>query len=259
MSPKPHLLFISSSSIPSYLNHYYLQILYLSLHHLASSPTLSLPLALSSSELLSFIMAQFTPINVDPKANGAYFSEQLAKGEANLDVFAIFGLHANGPVLDRRALCSHFTTELMPHSFGGGTASSAKTQGRKIPTWALMNTAQKILWRLDDAGLARLQDAWRVKSKQVWNPFAEPGSPEAFIPTRSSARRNAPKYYIAGVEEVPDEYDTARKQGAGIPGSQSNPFCIDSEDEGDPMETDNFVPDLSGHSGFAREHPDLMD
>lgn len=68
-------------------------------HHLYSS----LILESSASSLILIIMAQFTPINVDPNANGGYFSMQLAGGEDELDVFAVFGLRADGPALDHHA------------------------------------------------------------------------------------------------------------------------------------------------------------
>ena len=49
-------------------------------------------------------MANFTAAN----SNGSHFAEQLAGGEDNLDIFAVFGLPADGPQLDIRALESHF-------------------------------------------------------------------------------------------------------------------------------------------------------
>lgn len=42
-----------------------------------------------------------------PNANGAYFIMQFAGGEADLDVFATFGLRADDPLLDHRTLRSH--------------------------------------------------------------------------------------------------------------------------------------------------------
>ena len=65
----------------------------------------------------------------------------------------------------------------------------------------------------------------------------------------------APNYYVVSVEEVPDEYDTARNQGAGIPGCQANSFSMDSDDEGDPMQTDSNAADPST---FPHDH-DSMD
>lgn len=65
----------------------------------------------------------------------------------------------------------------------------------------------------------------------------------------------APTCYVVSVEEVPDEYDTAPKQGARIPGSQANRFSMDSDDEGDPMQTDS---NAAGPSTFPPDH-DSMD
>ena len=137
-------------------------------------------------------MAQFTPVNIDPTANGAYFSMQLANGEDELDVFAVFGLRADRTALDARALRSHFRKVLIPHCFERGTASSAKTQGPEIPTWQIANVAKGILWAQDASSLVRLQETWIGNPKpsvQVWNPFAEPGSPEYFLPVASKAKR----------------------------------------------------------------------
>ncbi|CAF9921013.1 MAG: hypothetical protein ALECFALPRED_001691 [Alectoria fallacina] len=174
-------------------------------HHLYSSFILE---SSTSSRLFS-TMAQFTPVNIDPTANGAYFSMQLANGEDELDVFAVFGLRADRTALDARALRSHFRKVLIPHCFERGTASSAKTQGPEIPTWQIANVAKGILWAQDASSLVRLQETWIGNPKpsvQVWNPFAEPGSPEYFLPVASKAKH---------------EYDTARDQGANIPGSQA--------------------------------------
>lgn len=100
----------------------------------------------------------FTPINVDANANGGYFSMQLAAGEENLDIFAIFGLHADGGALDLRQLRSHFRTVMMPHAFERQGAGSAPTQGPEIPTWSQMNIAKGIMFKADDdRSLARLQ------------------------------------------------------------------------------------------------------
>lgn len=56
-----------------------------------------------------------------------------------------------------------------------------------------------------------------------------------------------PARYHVTVEEVEDEYDAARSGGAGVPGSQSNPFRMDSDDE----------MDLSEDAGPARAPPFL--
>lgn len=130
----------------------------------------------------------------------------------------------------------------MPHCFERTGPSSAKTQGPEIPTWQLAKIAKNILYKHDQAGLEYLQTAWSARSVQVWNPFAEPGSPEDFIPAATSARRESPllsfcmsvltlelhavpdKYYYASVEEVPDEYDTARGVGFDFKAAPSAHF-----------------------------------
>ena len=61
----------------------------------------------------------FTSIN----SNGSHFARQLAgpAGEADLDVFRVFGLPADGPQLDLEALRCHYRMTLMYHVFERGT------------------------------------------------------------------------------------------------------------------------------------------
>lgn len=54
-----------------------------------------------------------------------------------------------------------------------------------------MNIAKTIFFKEDDDGLARFQATWNQRSVQTWSPFAEPGSPEAFMPAASRARRES--------------------------------------------------------------------
>lgn len=54
-----------------------------------------------------------------------------------------------------------------------------------------MNVAKTILFQEHASGLARLQAKRSGNPKhpvQVWNPFAEPGSLEAFLPAASSVK-----------------------------------------------------------------------
>ncbi len=74
-------------------------------------------------------MAQFTPLNIDPNANGSYFSMQLRGGEEDLDIFAVFGLPADGDELDLGALRSFFRTQLVKH-VAVGTACRHRAHSR---------------------------------------------------------------------------------------------------------------------------------
>lgn len=77
---------------------------------------------------------------------------QLAGGEAELDVFAVYGLPADGGILDHREICSHFRSQVIKHVFERGTASGALTQGPETPTWQIVNIAKGV-FKLDQAGL----------------------------------------------------------------------------------------------------------
>lgn len=81
----------------------------------------------------------------------------MLQRHVNLDLFAIFGLQADGPPLNRRALQSHFRKTLMPHCFERQTSSSTATQGPDVPTWQQANIAKEILVKLNAGQLVALQ------------------------------------------------------------------------------------------------------
>ncbi len=91
-------------------------------------------------------MAQFTPLNIDPNANGSYFSMQLRGGEEDLDIFAVFGLPADGDELDLGALRSFFRTQLVKHVAVGQLAGTARTQGPEIPSRLASNLGFRSPW-----------------------------------------------------------------------------------------------------------------
>ena len=48
-------------------------------------------------------------------APGAHFAAQFSRdGEKGLDVFAIIGLHADGPILSAREVRSHMREDVVP-------------------------------------------------------------------------------------------------------------------------------------------------
>ena len=77
--------------------------------------------------------AQFTPINIDPNANGTYYSMQLRGGQDKLDIFGVLGLPADGPELDISTLRSFFRTQLIKHVVIKIDPSGARSQGPEIP------------------------------------------------------------------------------------------------------------------------------
>ena len=68
----------------------------------------------NGSTVTASILAQQPP---SVNENDAYYVEQLADGEFELDVFAALGLHAGGALIHHRALRSHFRKVVMPHLF----------------------------------------------------------------------------------------------------------------------------------------------
>ena len=186
-------------------------------------------------------------------SNGAHYAQQLTEGEVNLDVFEVFGLSVNGRELSHSALTSHFRKTLMLYVFERGSAGS-RTQGSEISTWSQVNTVKDILWRLNQEKLAGLQIKWRLKSQQIWNPFADPGSPNAFVAAGENVRRESflssfyaseltlklyvisENLYVVENEHDTREANTTRKQGfasgeAAGQGSWHNPFFFDDDEE----------------------------
>ena len=128
-------------------------------------------------------MASTTEIN--PEC-AAHFELQLRKGNDELDVFAIIGLHADDHQLDLTRLRSHIIKTVIPHVFERrGTKSTparTATSGAKVPTWDQVKAAKDIFSELTDSGLRHLQKKWRDKSEQTWNPFEAPNDPRALVP-----------------------------------------------------------------------------
>ena len=186
-------------------------------------------------------------------SNGAHYAQQLTEGEVNLDVFEVFGLSINGRELSHSALASHFRKTLMSHVFERGSAGS-RTQGPEISTWSQVNTTKDILWRLNQKKLAGLQIKWRLKSQQIWNPFADLGSSNVFVVAGGNVRRKSFLFSFHASEltlklhvvsenlyAVEDEHDiretnTTRKQGfasdeAVDQGFWHNLFFFDDDEE----------------------------
>lgn len=87
-------------------------------------------------------MSQFNAVN----APGSYFASQIALGAAeHLDVFAVFGLHADDFQLTLRGVRYHLRTVVMRHVFERGIPATAASSGPRIPTWTQVNVARDIL------------------------------------------------------------------------------------------------------------------
>ena len=96
-------------------------------------------------------------------APGAHFAAQFSQhGEEGLDVFAIVGLHADGPLLSAREVRSHMRTVVTKHVFERGD-QAVGTVGPNVPTWAQVNQARTIIMDAMNAGtFADLQATWRT-------------------------------------------------------------------------------------------------
>lgn len=116
--------------------------------------------------------------------NGALFADQIARGV--FDPWACFGLHADNPSIDLRAVRLHFHKVVMPHVFERGEAG-AKTTAHNVPIWSQVNRARDEL--SSDQRLHASRIPWRFNSVQVWNPYAVPGSAEAKIPLATTASK----------------------------------------------------------------------
>lgn len=122
---------------------------------------------------------------LDPEC-GAHFELQRLKGTDELDMFAVIGLHADARQLDLARLRSHIVKTVIPHVFEregrGPRRPGGGTSGAKVPTWEQVNAARDIFREPTDSGLLDLQNKWRNKSEQFWNPFEAPHDPRALVP-----------------------------------------------------------------------------
>ena len=76
----------------------------------------------------------------------------------HLDVFAVYGIPANGTLLSLPALKPHFKNVIIRHFFERGTVGGGgKTAGPGVPRWTHVNLAQEMFDKLDAAEIAALQ------------------------------------------------------------------------------------------------------
>ena len=50
---------------------------------------------------------------------------------------------------------------------------------------------------MNQADFDRYQAAWSGRRRQVWNPFTDPDSPEAFVPALVNDRRESPLLFLS--------------------------------------------------------------
>ena len=103
---------------------------------------------------------------------GAHFEHQQRKGNGELDVFAVAGLHADGDPFDLDRLRSHIDKTVVPHvsELRGeeSEVTGVATSGPKVPTLAQVNAARDIFGVLKNSDALRgLQKKWRGKSEQT--------------------------------------------------------------------------------------------
>ena len=114
-------------------------------------------------------------------ANGARFNVMWYE----VDDFAVVGLHAGGPDLNRKVLRRHYRERLLHHVLPS-QGRAALTSGPGVPTLEQLGTRVDRLLALDAARLRRFQHEWNRRgiqfSVQSWNPFAPPGSVAAHNP-----------------------------------------------------------------------------
>lgn len=137
------------------------------------------------------IMAGFAPTNVP----GSYFESQANSNV--LDFFAVIGLHADDSRLTQRGIAQHIKKVVKRHVFQRGEVG-AKTQGAKVPAWSHVNVVEDAFREMDRAAFKTYRTAWNHSSVQTWDPFQEPGSPEAL--QAPASRRQRMQFPRVGVQ-----------------------------------------------------------
>ena len=120
-------------------------------------------------------------------ANTARSDEQRCTHEAmegalrGLDPFAVLGLSVDAGDLNPPRVRAQ-VRRVWRHVFKRGS-TGAITAGPRIPTWQQVNVARDML--VTEWGITTARGRWRQGSVVVWNPLAEPGTPEAYQPART--------------------------------------------------------------------------
>lgn len=89
----------------------------------------------------------------------------------------MLGLYIDLDSLSIRRARSYYRNVVIPYIFKRNNVPASS--GPRLPTWVHVNAAKAELLDHGKAHFVRLKTAWSHRSQQTWNPFAEPGSPEA--------------------------------------------------------------------------------